>query len=402
MLMKRLVKRLLGRVLSPRAVTFLEHCWFRLRQFPGSIALRGTLRRVIDAHPDRRGILVVLPGLDWHAPLFQRPQQLARAFARQGYLVFYCTPNREDRARGIVSAEPNLYLSENAVVMRQVRDPLVLAYWATMRDKLFIFRRPLQLIYDYIDDLSVFPLPRPRLLADHQWMLRHASVVSATADRLLAQVREVHPDAILCPNAADHGLFHRVPAPPAPADLQPLLDKPIVGYYGALAEWFDYELLRAAAAACPELNFVLIGVDYDQSRHQYDWSALPNVHFLGPRPYPELPAYAAHFAVATIPFLVNLISLSTSPVKLFEYLAAGRPVVTTGLPECRKCRSVYVAEDADDFVRGIRRALAGEYDPALVDAEARANDWSQRVRQMLAALGETLADAPEPAASPPR
>ena len=78
---------------------------------------------------------------------------------------------------------------------------------------------------------------------------------------------------------------------------------------------------------------------------------LPRVHFLGAKPYAELPRYARFYDVAILPFAVNEITESVSPVKIFEYMAAGKPVVTTGLPECRKYRSCLIADTPDDFVK---------------------------------------------------
>jgi glycosyltransferase involved in cell wall biosynthesis len=348
---------------------------------------RAEVEGVIAEHPRRAGILIVLPGIEWNMPLFQRPHQMARAFARSGYLVFFCTPNHTtDKIRHVTRVGQNLYLCPNLYSVTAIPNLVLYAYWASMRRTISQFSGPYQLIYDYLDDLEIFDSAAKALREDHAWLVEHAAVMSVTADRLLAQVRDRRPDAVLCPNAVDYAFFHPAALPPPPEDLRPLLDRPIIGYYGALAQWFDYDLLRAAAAALPEAHFVLIGLDYDASLQKYDWAAYPNVHFFGTRPYRTLPAYAAHFTVATIPFKVNAVTLSTSPVKLFEYLAAGCPVVSTALPECRKYRSVYFAENADDFIRGLRQALAGAYDPALIDAEARANDWQHRAQALLDGL----------------
>ncbi len=109
---------------------------------------------------------------------------------------------------------------------------------------------------------------------------------------------------------------------------------PIIGYFGAFARWFDYETVRRVAVSRPEYSWLLIGWDYAASSAS-DFEEVENIHVIGPISYELPPAYAKHFSVSTIPFLINDITLSTSPIKLFEYMALGHPIVTTSLPECR-------------------------------------------------------------------
>ncbi|UCC69160.1 MAG: glycosyltransferase [Armatimonadota bacterium] len=359
--------------------------------FFSALSARQRIRSIIQRNPGRKGIVIMLmtgTAQAWDFKLFGRFQQLARAFARQGYLVFYCGPDGLRGPAELSAVEPLLYLCRTPAEVAHIKDAIVYVHWPPQR-RLVSYRFSRQkVIYDHVDELEIWSGPPARMRNDHEWLLRRATVVSVTAHRLLSRVARTRPDAILCPNAADYTFFQEQPSAPAPPDLQPLLDQPIVGYYGLLGPWFDYELLRHAAAQCSDLNFVLIGPENENRRQQYSWGHLPNVHFLGPRPYHALPSYAARFSVATIPFLVCNITLSTSPVKLFEYMASGLPVVSTALPECRKYRSVYVAEDPDDFVRGIRHALDGAYDRESILAEARENDWTQRARAILTALGE--------------
>ena len=107
---------------------------------------------------------------------------------------------------------------------------------------------------------------------------------------------------------------------------------PIIGYFGAFARWFDYETVRRVAVFESEYSWLLIGWDYDGSIRASDFEEVENIHVIGPISYELLPAYAKHFSVSTIPFLINDITLSTSPIKLFEYMALGHPIVTTSLP----------------------------------------------------------------------
>ena len=99
----------------------------------------------------------------------------------------------------------------------------------------------------------------------------------------------------------------------------------------------------------PDWSFVLIGPDHDGSLARSRLAGLPNVHALGPRPYATLPGYLHRFDVATIPFAINDITLATSPLKLFEYFAAGRPVISTPMPECAAFDEVRIVRTAEEF-----------------------------------------------------
>jgi glycosyltransferase involved in cell wall biosynthesis len=162
--------------------------------------------------------------------------------------------------------------------------------------------------------------------------------------------------------------------------------KPIIGYYGALARWFDYELFAEAAKVHRTFEFVLIGPSLDRTLLQKPLAKLPNVRSLGPKQYEELPAYLHYFTVATICFLINDVTRSTSPVKLFEYMAGGKPIVTTDMPECREYPSVMVARNAKEYVAMLDEAVcrAGwEWHQQALDREARNNTWETRARQIL-------------------
>ncbi|MBM4379992.1 MAG: glycosyltransferase, partial [Deltaproteobacteria bacterium] len=160
---------------------------------------------------------------------------------------------------------------------------------------------------------------------------------------------------------------------------------PVVGYFGALAKWFDYDLVRHLARARPEYRLVLIGPDYDGSLKASSVSDLSNVTCLGPIDYRLLPRYAQHFDVSTIPFVLNDITASTSPIKLFEYMALGHPIVTTNMPECRKYRSALIAHSREEFVEQVDRALALRGDESYLKVlrdEASSNTWKSKAEEI--------------------
>ncbi len=160
----------------------------------------------------------------------------------------------------------------------------------------------------------------------------------ATADRLYRDALTARPDCKWCPNGVDYEHFARARDRKAglpPQAMAPVLavGKPIIGYCGALARWFDYDLVGAVAAQRQDLAFVLIGPDYDHTLVGSGLYRLPNVTWLGPRPYSDLPQFLRYFDAAMIPFRLNPITHATSPLKLFEYMARGKPVVITPMQE---------------------------------------------------------------------
>jgi hypothetical protein len=254
------------------------------------------------------------------------------------------------------------------------------------------------LIYDIIDELQVFATYCHGMVEDHGALLKAADLVVVTAERLMDGVRATRPDSILAPNGVWPEDFAPPAVPPAPpADLKEILARgaPIVGYHGALAKWFDYGLVDEVAKQCPELSFVLIGPDHDQSIKRL--RARPNVWWLGPKPYRDVARYVHRFDVAMIPFQVNTVTNSTSPIKLFEYMAAEKPTVTTDMVECRRYRSVLIASDAAAFKACLGRALGLRGDPeflATARREAEENSWGRRIDTVLSAFARVSGASP--------
>ncbi len=163
-------------------------------------------------------------------------------------------------------------------------------------------------------------------------------MVLATAHVLFEEAIRVRPDALLVPNGVDYEHFARVKREARgtpPTDLAPIVDRgrPIIGYHGALARWFDYDLVAEVARRRADLSFVLIGSDFDFTLRETRLLSLPNVTWLGARPYADLPRYLAWMDAGIIPFQLNAVTHATSPIKLFEYMAAGLPVVITPMDE---------------------------------------------------------------------
>ncbi len=355
---------------------------------------RAQIDQILQKHAGSGDVIVYPPSIQWDIELFQRPQQMALSFAKAGNLVFYCQPVGVDPRYRIQQAHENLYITNVPMEsFSQIENPVVIAV-SYNRKWLGYFSKP-RIVYDYIDELEVFKdaLDINALRRNHRYFLKHATIISATAANLFEEVHRTRKDALLIPNGVDYEHFQGpfVSQLQANKELEKILaqNKPIVGYYGALARWFDYELLEKTASARPDLSFVLIGPNYDNSMTTSTITELPNVYWLGPKKYSELPAYLTHFTVCMIPFVVNDITHSTSPLKLFEYMAARKPVVITPMRESMRIEGVLVANDPQQFSEKIDEAIRLSNDRDFtrrLDEIARENTWDARAQQVTVAL----------------
>ena len=376
----------------------------RMATDPALMARYGReLRETLASHPDRKGVILFAPSANWNTPLFQRPHQLAIALAEMGYLALYCvyidSPDEVETFREI---RPNLILCR--VPPQTFRGFDEIATVSFTHNYPWVKRAgSRRIIYELIDKFEIWSdFPGPLMRSYHRQLLERATVVAGTATDLMAELKPRRPDAILCPNGVDYAHFaaDAAQAGDIPDDLREIVarGKPIIGYYGALAEWFDYDLWARTARALPDYEFVLVGPEYDLKLANTAIAGVANIHWLGPRPYAALPGYLRHFTVATIPFVVNEAINAVSPLKLFEYMAGGKPVVTSDLVECRKYPVTLIARTPDEWVTRLRQAVALAHDSAYLerlDATARENTWQARARLLTAALHarEQLDDA---------
>jgi glycosyltransferase involved in cell wall biosynthesis len=355
------------------------------------------------------GGILMLPAQTWFSAHFQRPQQMARALAASGIPVVYCEPWRyartvidtcrvERQFVGIKDIGERLHLLRwptvelhDLIVQAEPRNLLMLWPWQL---ELFPEESPSRVIYEVIDDQEFFADFESRWMKQHLEWVEKADVLVATADDLVAQLKPLRDDVLLLPNAVALNDWQHVGQAELPADLAAARSaERIIAYYGALGPWFDWPLWIHAAKARPDWSFVLIGPPYDGDMLPIRTRAAeaPNIHYLGPKQYRELPGYLRYFDVATIPFLLNSITHACSPVKLFEYMAAGKPIVTTAMREVLKYKSVLVAHSPEDFVERLDQALAMRNDPAyqsLLRIEAEQNTWESRAAGLIEALRE--------------
>lgn len=353
------------------------------------------------------GGILFLPAQTWFSTHFQRPHQMARALAAAGTPVVYCEPWRHgpmvnDSARaerrfvGVKDLGERLHLLrwpevELSNLIARINPRAILMIWPWQAE-LFPETSRSQVVYEVIDDHELFPDFDACWKQLHLDWVRRADVLVASADNLEAQLKPYRDDVLLLPNAVTLADWEQSGAAQLPADMAAARrSERVIAYYGTFADWFDWPMLIHAAKARPNWSFVLIGPPYDGYLGPILARAAesPNIYYLGPKAYGELPAYMQFVDVATIPFVLNPITHACSPVKLFEYMAAGKPIVVTAMREVLKYKSVLVTESADDFVRKLDEAVAKRDDPAylaLLRQEAEQNTWDSRARKLMSAL----------------
>lgn len=337
-----------------------------------------------------REIIIFSPSLDWDVQLFQRPQQLALALAKQGALVFYIQPKPDRKLEPFQQITDGLFLCNVHVdTFRIINNPYIyLLTWNS--DYASRFKSP-QIIYDFVDDIDVFYGDKNQIRKGHEYLLKNAKIVLATATKLVEEAKHFRNDVIYSPNGVVYDHFAEIAAQELvipPDDLIPLLEmqKPIIGYYGALARWFDYDLLKNIAKLRPDYLFVLIGPDYDGTLEPAGIFKFNNIFWLGVKKYAELPTYLHFFDVATIPFLVNEITHATSPLKLFEYMAGGKPIVISPMRESMQYEGVLVANGPDEFVEKLDQAYLLAKDSNYIDTIkklALQNTWESRAEEVI-------------------
>jgi glycosyltransferase involved in cell wall biosynthesis len=170
-----------------------------------------------------------------------------------------------------------------------------------------------------------------------------------------------------------------------------------VGFFGSVHEWIDIELIAWLAAQRPKWSFLLVG---HAATEVSALRALSNVHLVGAQPYATLPDWARCFDAAMIPYRLNRQVANANPLKLREYLATGKPIVSVSNPEIRKfAEYVTIAESREQFLAGLDHCLAGESPGAASRRMASVADqtWDRRVEDVLRVVATRLAQKKSPA-----
>ena len=383
------------------------HSVLGINHVAGGAATETVLHRQARVRPQAGCMDVIFfPVIDWHFRV-QRPQHLARELGALGHRVFYLEtvigtgsgqPGFEVlespaenvfliRLHTRLSKAPNIYkdvLSD--VGNKEVRDALSafvlnlgvdspaaiidLPFWSPLAKSI----SGSVMVYDCMDHHAGFSTNDDKMLCLEEQLIQDADVVVVTSDWLEREVGKKRAVSLIR-NGAQVTRFSE------PVDVSEMASstRPRVGYIGAISDWFDIGLLTTVAKNMLDVDFVLVG---DVTQVDVSVAAsLPNVEFIGEVPYEMAPQYVQSFDVCTIPFRICELTLATNPVKAYEYLAAGKPVVATPLPELERMDDmVSIAADAVSFEAALRAALDEDKVGLIAERQrwVAGHDWSQR------------------------
>jgi len=344
----------------------------------------------------------------YNVELYQRPQHIANNLAKKKCLVFYEVTTMSDKIKTLKKENNNKYLINfnnialNKIIMKELKKinkPKYIQLYSTdwklsIKDIENYLNNGFKFIYEYIDhisaDLSGTKNIPQNIIDKYEYVMKNKDVyVIVTADLLKEDVIQKRKDVNLgfSSNGVDFKFFQKFDQNyQFEEEFKKIINlkKPIIMYYGALAKWFDYELIKKIAKT-NKYSVVLFGLKYDESYDQFINNE-KNIFFLGAKDYKILKNYAKKADVLIIPFLINDITKSTSPVKIFEYMALNKPIVTTSLHECKKYKSVLISNSHEEFLNNLKVALKKEKDKnyiQLLNKEAKENDWQEKAQVII-------------------
>jgi glycosyltransferase involved in cell wall biosynthesis len=240
------------------------------------------------------------------------------------------------------------------------------------------------LVYHCVDEYSEFTgTDKTALLNLERHLIEKSDCVIVCSDRLLQNKRKYNDKTFLVTHGVDVEHFRKAcdPDTAIPAEMKHIR-KPIVGFFGLIADWVDLGLVRFLAESRPDWSFVLLGkVTTDAKIVEH----VSNVHLLGSRPYQQLPGYAKAFDVAILPFAINELTLNSNPLKLREYLAAGLPVVSTAIPEAARLEgALRVGENCDEILAHLDSIIgSGKTGPQRsISLEMERESWDHKVEEL--------------------
>lgn len=363
--------------------------------------------------------LLCFSHLRWNF-VFQRPQHLMSRFARDYRVIFWEEAILDAAGEpsldlslcaksGVTVAVPHLNPNERALHEHQLRrlldelvgtrpGPLVRWYYTPM---MLPFSRHLDAdctVYDCMDELANFKFAPPELLPLEQELIGLADLVFTGGYSLYEAKRDRHLSVHAFPSSVDVKHFGQARASQADPVDQAGLGRPRFGFYGVIDERMDLELLRAVASQRPDWAFVMIGPVAKISPD--DLPTQPNMAWLGSKDYAELPAYLSGWDVAMMPFAINDATKFISPTKTPEYLAAGRPVVSTPIKDVVRhygeLDAVQIARTPAEFIAACETALALPRQNREwlrpVDALLSTMSWDETAAQMEALIVEAAAE----------
>lgn len=336
-------------------------------------------------------LTIVYPATIDYEWIIQRPQQLLKAFAELGNkVIFYNYDFYYKQEQPVMEIYPNFFVCRADVPLKKigVKGPIVL--WIT-------YPMHVQQVGKFHEDLVVFdaldePSDEFGLWAnDVDKLASKSDVIFTTAKKMYDYHIKHHNNVHMCPNAADYEHFSKAQKPFSQKPLDfPRNNRPTIGYFGVLATWMDWELVRYISNQNRHFNFVLLGPLFDRFTNPVK---AYNLYYLGRKEYSELPEYLQWFDVCIIPFSVTPMIEGCNPIKMYEYLSAGKPVITTNMPETSQYSEIYIGRTKEEFNQVMRKAILDKDNEEKINERiilAKNNSWRHRAQMALEVIEETL------------
>jgi len=349
--------------------------------------------------------------------LWSRNQQLLTRFPKD-WRIIYVQPSFSDvmikhptqvlprQVRNNIRAVslPTIPLFDKLAILRKINN-LLIVFWTRIFMKIYNIKSPIVIIYEprfscavgKLNELSIcYETIDDRLefIGVPGWIESHIDFLIEKADLIIVSSQYLHNKLLekrrhnifLVGNGVDVEHFKK-----ARENIEISSDicdikKPILGYVGTIGEWFDFQLIEAVLKKFSNLSIVLIGPIFPEQRNGINRlrKSYPNFYALGKKPYNSLPNFIRAFDACILPFKINELTRSVNPNKLYEYLAAGKPVISTALPEVQKYdETVYVAENYEEFLSYISKALTSTHDSKKSLRIAYENTWDKRAKELI-------------------
>lgn len=343
--------------------------------------------------------LICFSHLRWDF-VYQRPQHLLTRCARDRRVFFVEEPifgngsmhlDVQERDGGVRVVVPHLpeglhsEIATTAVLKEMLRRlfleqgirEYVFWYYTPMALSFTRHFSPIASVYDCMDELSAFKGAHSRLADFEQELFRRVDLVFTGGQSLYEAKRNAHAAVHAFPSSIDVSHFGKARTITGDPQDQAGIPQPRLGFFGVIDERFDIELLDAIARKRPDWHFVMIGPVV--KIHPDTLPKYPNIHYLGPKKYEELPGYLAGWDIALLLFARNESTRFISPTKTPEYLAAGKPVISTSIRDVVRpygdLKLVRIADSPTDFIRAAENFMT---------AGANTSEWLTRVDDFLA------------------
>jgi UDP-galactopyranose mutase len=401
---------------SPIMSTSSSSLYLSSSNFSSSTIDKSTLPVAPVKSPD----LVCLSHLRWNF-VYQRPQHLLSRYAQTQRIFFIeepifqpsiqvrleisnpetgvwvIVPHLPEGMSEEVISETQRSLIDNLLAEQNIQQ-YICWYYTPMAIAFTRHLKPLAVVYDCMDELSAFKGASPVMKQREVELFGRADLVFTGGQSLYESKRDHHPNVYAFPSSVDVPHFAQARTSTTdPAD-QVDIPHPRLGFYGVIDERMDIELIAGIAAARPDWHLVLVGPVV-----KVDPASLPqreNIHYLGSKDYKELPGYLAGWDLAMLPFARNESTRFISPTKTPEYLAAGKPVVSTSIRDVVRPygqqNMVRIADTVADFVAAAEAAMREDTPTSgwlsRVDAFLEQISWDRTLASMQKLIGEAIAD----------